>query len=52
MTVRLPSGKSYEPQVQKEAKWLPILAKNLALPITEPVAKGHPTIRISFCLVY
>lgn len=48
MTVRLPSGKAYEPQVQKEAKWLPILAKNLALPITEPVAKGHPTAEYPF----
>lgn len=43
MTVRLPSGKAYEPQVQKEAKWLPILARNLSLPITEPVAEGCPT---------
>lgn len=33
MTVRLPSGKEYEPQVKKEATWLPILAKSLSLTI-------------------
>ncbi|GIN72834.1 acetyltransferase [Bacillus sp. J14TS2] len=43
MTIRLPSGKDYEPQVKKEARWLPYLAKGLALPITEPVAIGKPT---------
>nr|WP_315527412.1 hypothetical protein [Carnobacterium maltaromaticum] len=26
LTIRLPSGKEYEPQIQKEAKWLPVLA--------------------------
>ncbi|CAM4273820.1 acetyltransferase [Bacillus manliponensis] len=43
MTVRLPSEKVYEPQVKKEAEWLPILAKSLSLPITEPLAEGRPT---------
>ena len=43
LTIRLPSGKEYEPQIQKEAKWLPVLAQPLSLPITAPVAKGKPT---------
>lgn len=43
LTIRLPSGKEYEPQIQKEAKWLPVLAQHLSLPITAPVAKGEPT---------
>lgn len=43
LTIRLPSGKEYEPQIQKEAKWLPVLAQHLSLPITAPVAKGKPT---------
>lgn len=41
LTIRLPSGKEYEPQIQKEAKWLPFLARHLSLPITAPVAKGE-----------
>ncbi len=41
MTVRLPSGKSYVPQVEKEYKWLPFLQKNLDFPISEPLAKGE-----------
>ncbi|MCJ7842504.1 phosphotransferase [Lederbergia sp. NSJ-179] len=28
MTVRLPSGKEYEPQVKKEARWLNLLVQN------------------------
>lgn len=43
MAVRLPSNKCYEPQVEKEAKWLPKLAPYLSLPITVPVGKGAPT---------
>ncbi|WP_409276247.1 aminoglycoside phosphotransferase family protein [Neobacillus sp. SCS-31] len=40
MSVRLPSGPGYVLQVEKEQKWLPILAKKLSLPIPTPVAKG------------
>lgn len=40
MTVRLPSGKDYVPQVEKELKWLPKLQKGISLPITVPIAKG------------
>lgn len=43
MAVRLPSHQRYEPQIEKEAKWLPKLAPHLALPITTPVGKGEPT---------
>lgn len=43
MTVRLPSDKGYEPQVQKEAIWLPLLVKKVSFPITEPIAQGNPT---------
>ncbi|MCG7344928.1 aminoglycoside phosphotransferase family protein [Sporosarcina sp. ACRSL] len=42
MSVRLPSDKAYVPQVEKEQKWLPILAKHLSTPISEPIAKGEP----------
>jgi aminoglycoside phosphotransferase (APT) family kinase protein len=42
MSVRLPSADSYAPQVDKEHQWLPILARQLPLPIPEPLAKGVP----------
>jgi aminoglycoside phosphotransferase (APT) family kinase protein len=42
MLVRLPSGQEYERQVQKEQKWLPILAPHLPLPIPVPLALGKP----------
>ncbi len=42
MSVRLPSAPGYVPQVEKEQKWLPVLAKKLSLPIPIPVAKGTP----------
>ena len=43
MTARLPSAECYEAQVEKEQKWLPILAKHLRLPIQKPIALGTPT---------
>ncbi|MFX3649813.1 MAG: aminoglycoside phosphotransferase family protein [Paenibacillus sp.] len=43
MSVRLPSEEAYVPQVEKEQKWLPILAKHLSTQITEPLAKGEPS---------
>lgn len=43
MSVRLPSDAAYAPQVEKENKWLPILSKELSLPISTPVAKGNPS---------
>ena len=42
LSIRLPSADAYVPQVEKEHRWLPILAHHLPLPIPEPVAKGRP----------
>jgi aminoglycoside phosphotransferase (APT) family kinase protein len=42
MTVRLPSAERYVPQVEKEHRWLPVLAPHLPLPIPVPLAKGRP----------
>jgi aminoglycoside phosphotransferase (APT) family kinase protein len=42
LTVRLPSGNWYAQQVDKEQRWLPVLAPQLPLPIPTPVAKGEP----------
>jgi aminoglycoside phosphotransferase (APT) family kinase protein len=42
MSVRLPSAERYREQVDKEHRWLPILAPQLPLPIPEPLAKGAP----------
>ncbi len=42
LTVRLPSGDWYALQVEKEQRWLPVLAPHLPLPIPAPVAKGEP----------
>lgn len=42
MTVRLPSGEAYVPQIEKEARWLPFLAKRLSLPVSSPIAQGKP----------
>jgi aminoglycoside phosphotransferase (APT) family kinase protein len=40
LSVRLPNDDSYTPQVEKEHRWLPILAPQLPLAIPEPVAIG------------
>lgn len=42
LSVRLPSGDRYVPQIEKEHRWLPVLAAELPLPIPQPVAKGEP----------
>jgi aminoglycoside phosphotransferase (APT) family kinase protein len=42
LTVRLPSGDWYASQVEKEQRWLPVLARQLPLPIPVPVAQGRP----------
>ncbi|TMB41983.1 MAG: aminoglycoside phosphotransferase family protein, partial [Chloroflexi bacterium] len=42
MAVRLPSAERYVAQVDKEQRWLPILAPHLPLPIPQPLAKGAP----------
>jgi aminoglycoside phosphotransferase (APT) family kinase protein len=42
MAVRLPSAAPYAAQVEKEHRWLPILAPALPLPIPVPLAIGEP----------
>lgn len=42
LSVRLPSAAAYEPQVEKEHRWLPRLAPHLPLPIPVPIARGRP----------
>jgi aminoglycoside phosphotransferase (APT) family kinase protein len=42
LTVRLPTGGWYAQQVDKEQRWLPVLAPRLPLPIPTPVARGTP----------
>jgi aminoglycoside phosphotransferase (APT) family kinase protein len=42
LTVRLPSGDWYARQVDKEQRWLPVLAPQLPLPIPVPIARGEP----------
>lgn len=42
LSIRLPSADAYVAQVEKEHRWLPILARDLPLPIPEPVAMGRP----------
>jgi aminoglycoside phosphotransferase (APT) family kinase protein len=43
LSVRLPSADRYVPQVEKEHRWLPVLARHLSVRIPEPVAKGRPS---------
>jgi aminoglycoside phosphotransferase (APT) family kinase protein len=42
LTIRMPSGAWYAKQVDKEQRWLPVLAPHLPLPIPAPVARGEP----------
>lgn len=42
LLVRLPSHARYVPQVEKEQRWLPVLASKLPLAIPTPVAMGQP----------
>ncbi|MEA3020553.1 MAG: hypothetical protein QOI47_2077 [Actinomycetota bacterium] len=43
LIVRLPSHERYVLGVEKEHRWLPVLARLLPLPIPQPVAKGEPS---------
>ncbi len=45
MSVRLPSAEHYAESVEKEQRWLPILAGQLPLPIPQPIALGAPGCR-------
>ncbi len=42
MSVRLPSAAPYAAAVDKEHRWLPVLAPRLPLPIPTPLAQGTP----------
>ena len=42
LSVRLPSGPGYAGQVDKEHRWLPVLARQLPLRIPQPLARGVP----------
>lgn len=42
LSVRLPSHDAYVPQVEKEHRWLPVLAPQLPLPVPQPVFRGVP----------
>ena len=42
MSVRLPRTEKYALQVDKEHRWLPILAHGLPLPIPRPLVRGAP----------
>ncbi|WP_245899330.1 aminoglycoside phosphotransferase family protein [Nonomuraea indica] len=42
MLVRLPSASEYALAVEKEHRWLPLLASRLPLPVPAPLAKGEP----------
>jgi aminoglycoside phosphotransferase (APT) family kinase protein len=43
MLVRLPSADAYAAQVDKEQRWLPVLAPQLPVPIPVPLGQGQPT---------
>jgi aminoglycoside phosphotransferase (APT) family kinase protein len=43
LTVRLPSADAYVPGVEKENRWLPVLAPQLPVPVPEVVAQGAPS---------
>jgi aminoglycoside phosphotransferase (APT) family kinase protein len=42
MTVRLPTHESYARAVDKEYRWLPVLAPRLPVPVPVPLATGRP----------
>lgn len=48
MSVRLPSKSQYASQVQKEQKWLPVLAQYISLEIPKPIAMGNLTEQYPF----
>ena len=44
MSVRLPSAEGYAPAVEKEQRWLPLLAPHLPLPVPVPLGQGVPAL--------
>jgi aminoglycoside phosphotransferase (APT) family kinase protein len=49
LTVRLPTDDGYALQVDKEQRWLPVLAPRLPLPVPTPVAHGAPGQDYPYC---
>jgi aminoglycoside phosphotransferase (APT) family kinase protein len=43
MAVRLPRTQATVAQIDKEDRWLPVLARQLSLPIPEPLGRGRPS---------
>jgi aminoglycoside phosphotransferase (APT) family kinase protein len=43
LSVRLPSADGYVAAVDKENRWLPVLARHLPLPVPSPVGIGRPS---------
>jgi aminoglycoside phosphotransferase (APT) family kinase protein len=48
LSVRLPSSEGYVLQVEKEQRWLPLLARRLSVPIPEPVGFGRASERFPY----
>jgi aminoglycoside phosphotransferase (APT) family kinase protein len=48
LSVRLPTAREYALAVDKEHRWLPVLAPQLPLPIPVPLAKGEPDEEFAF----
>lgn len=42
LSLRMPRHEAYAAQVEKEHRWLPVLAAGLSLPIPQPVGRGAP----------
>jgi aminoglycoside phosphotransferase (APT) family kinase protein len=42
LTIRLPSAAGYAAAVEKEQRWLPVIARTVPLPVPEPVGRGVP----------
>jgi aminoglycoside phosphotransferase (APT) family kinase protein len=42
LSARLPSADGYVPQIDKEHRWLPLLAPQLPLPVPQPIVRGLP----------
>jgi aminoglycoside phosphotransferase (APT) family kinase protein len=42
LSVRMPTAAGYVASVEKEQRWLPVIAQGVPLPVPEPVAQGEP----------
>ncbi|MBG6136210.1 aminoglycoside phosphotransferase family protein [Longispora fulva] len=48
MSIRLPTAREYALAVDKEHRWLPLLAPRVPLPISKPLATGRPGEEFAF----